>query len=221
MIRMIDIRKSYSTDITRVEVLRGVSLDIRKGEFISVMGASGSGKSTLLNIMGLLDTYDAGDYFVGGKLVKNLPEREAALYRSRTFGFVFQSSCLISCKNVLENVSMPLIYQGLGYKESEKAAMACLERLGLADRVRHFPNELSGGQKQRVAIARAIVSNPPVLLADEPTGQLDSVTTWDVMDVLKGINRDSGTTVVVVTHEKAIAEETQRIIHIKDGLVCC
>jgi len=218
MITLHNINKTYYTEATSLHVLKGIDLQIEKGEFVSIMGASGSGKSTLLNILGILDTYDTGEYFLDGKLIKNLSEKQAAKYRNEMIGFVFQSFNLINFKNALENVALPLYYKGIGRKRRNEIALEYLDRMGLRDWAAHLPGELSGGQKQRVAIARAMISNPKILLADEPTGALDSKTTEEVMEVLKSLN-DSGITTIIVTHEHSVAEETQRIIKIKDGII--
>lgn len=218
MITLTDINKTYYTEATSLHVLKGIDLHIGEGEYVSIMGASGSGKSTLLNILGILDNYDQGDYYLNNKLIKNLSEKQAAAYRNELIGFVFQSFNLINFKNALENVALPLYYRNISRKKRNMIAMEYLDRMGLKDWALHMPNEMSGGQKQRVAIARAIISQPKILLADEPTGALDSKTTVDVMKVFKELN-DSGLTTIVVTHERSVAEETDKIIHIKDGLI--
>lgn len=199
-------------------MLKGISLDIERGEFVSIMGASGSGKSTLLNILGILDNYDEGEYWLNDVLIKNLKESRAADYRNRMIGFIFQSFNLIPFKNAMENVALPLFYQGVGRRRRNALAMEYLERLGLRDWAHHLPSELSGGQKQRVAIARAIITHPQIILADEPTGALDSQTSVEVMELLRRLNEE-GMTVVVVTHESGVAYRTHKIVHIKDGLI--
>lgn len=218
MIHLRDINKTYDNG-QPLHVLKGISLDIGQGEFVSIMGASGSGKSTLLNILGILDNYDSGEYILNGTLIKDLSETRAAEYRNRMIGFIFQSFNLISFKTAVENVELPLFYQGVRRKQRHRMAMEYLERLGLKDWAAHYPNEMSGGQKQRVAIARALITRPQIILADEPTGALDSKTSVEVMKLLKQLNEDDGMTIVVVTHESGVANETNKIVHIKDGVI--
>lgn len=218
MIHLKEIHKTYQ-GAQPLHVLKGINLDIKKGEFVSIMGQSGSGKSTLLNILGILDNYDAGEYTLAGTLIKNLSERRAAEYRNRMIGFIFQSFNLIAFKTAVENVELPLFYQGVSRRKRHHLAMDYLDRLGLAAWASHYPNELSGGQKQRVAIARALITKPQIILADEPTGALDSHTSVEVMQLLKQLNHDDGMTIVVVTHESGVANETNKIVHIKDGII--
>ena len=218
LIELKGINKTYDNG-QPLHVLKGVDLSIDKGEFVSIMGASGSGKSTLLNILGILDNYDTGEYWLDGKLIKDLSEKQAADYRNRMIGFVFQSFNLISFKTAVENVELPLYYQGVPRKKRREMAMEYLEKLGLTDWASHFPNEMSGGQKQRVAIARALITKPQIILADEPTGALDSKTSVEVMQLLKRLNEEEKITIIVVTHESGVANETNKIIHIKDGVI--
>ena len=218
MISIRNIHKSYLNGQNSLHVLKGIDLDVAAGDMISVMGASGSGKSTLLNILGILDTYDQGEYILGGVKIKRLNERKAAQLRNRMLGFVFQSFNLISFKNAMENVAMPLYYQHVKRKKRNLIALEYLDKMGIREWPHHLPNELSGGQKQRVAIARALITQPKVILADEPTGALDSVTSLEVMDQLHEINK-SGITMIIVTHEHDIAARTRKTIRISDGLI--
>ncbi|WP_373057938.1 ABC transporter ATP-binding protein [Zunongwangia sp. H14] len=218
MIEIQDLHKSYKMGHNSLHVLKGINFSVKEGELVSIMGSSGSGKSTLLNILGMLDEADSGSYTLDGLPIKNLNEKIAARYRNKFLGFIFQSFNLISYKSALDNVALPLYYQGVKRAERIDKAMAYLEKVGLANWAGHLPNELSGGQKQRVAIARALASDPKVLLADEPTGALDTKTSYEVMDLIQGIN-DEGRTILVVTHEPDIAHMTKRIVNLKDGLI--
>jgi len=218
MITLTNLHKSYVTGENSLHVLKGISLQIEKGEMVSVMGPSGSGKSTLLNVIGILDNYDNGEYYLDGMLIRDLNETRAAYLRNHKIGFVFQSFNLISFKNAMENVALPLYYQGVNRKKRNLIAMEYLDRMGLKDWWTHLPSELSGGQKQRIAIARALISKPKIILADEPTGALDTVTSMEVMDILQEIN-NTGITIVIVTHERDIAERTQRSIKLRDGVI--
>ena len=218
MIHLENIHKTYYAG-SPLHVLKGVDLDVADGDFVSIMGASGSGKSTLLNIVGILDNYDEGKYYLDGRLIKDLTETQSAKVRNEMIGFVFQSFNLINFKTALENVALPLYYRGVSRKKRNAIALEYLDRLGLKDWADHLPSEMSGGQKQRVAIARSIIAKPRLILADEPTGALDSTTSQEVMDILRQVNREEGITMLIVTHAREVAEQTNKIVNFKDGLI--
>ncbi|NER18246.1 ABC transporter ATP-binding protein [Spongiivirga citrea] len=218
MIEIKDLHKSYIMGSNSLHVLKGIDFNVEEGELVAIMGSSGSGKSTLLNILGMLDVADEGSYTLDSVPIKNLNEKKAAQYRNKFLGFIFQSFNLINYKTAMENVALPLYYQGVSRKERQEKALKYLGQVGLAEWATHLPSELSGGQKQRVAIARAMASEPKVLLADEPTGALDSTTSYEVMELIQKIN-DEGNTILVVTHEEDIAKMCKRIVHLKDGII--
>lgn len=218
MILLKGVNKTYNNG-QPLHVLKGIDLEIKEGDFVSIMGASGSGKSTLLNILGILDNYDSGEYWLDGKLISGLSERQAAEYRNKMIGFIFQSFNLISFKTAVENVELPLFYQGVSRKKRHEQALEYLDKMGLTQWADHYPDEMSGGQRQRVAIARALITRPRILLADEPTGALDSRTSVEVMELLTRLNKENGITIIVVTHESGVANCTDKIIHIKDGVI--
>lgn len=220
MIRIRGLNKTYNLDSPNaLHVLKGIDMDVAKGEFLSIMGASGSGKSTLLNIIGILDNYDTGEYRLDGTLIKDLSETRAAGLRNRNVGFIFQSFNLISFKNAMENVALPLYYQGMGRRKRNAMAMEYLDKVGIASHAEHLPNELSGGQKQRVAIARALIARPQVILADEPTGALDTATSREVIELMRRINLDENITMLIVTHEGSVSRATDRVIYLRDGVI--
>lgn len=220
MIKIRGLNKTYNLGSPNaLHVLKGIDMNVGGGEFLSIMGASGSGKSTLLNVIGILDNYDTGEYVLDGTLVRNLSETRSAEFRNRKVGFVFQSFNLISFKNAMENVALPLYYNGVPRRKRNALAMEYLERLGLASHADHLPSELSGGQKQRVAIARALISRPSIILADEPTGALDTTTSREVIEIMREVNRTDGITMLIVTHEAAVARATDRVINLRDGVI--
>lgn len=218
LIELKNVNKTYQ-GAQPLHVLKGINLEIQRGEFVSIMGSSGSGKSTLLNILGILDNYDSGEYRINGRLIWDLSETKAAEYRNKMIGFIFQSYNLISFKTAVENVELPLFYQGISRSKRHRMAMEYLDRLGLKEWAGHFPSEMSGGQKQRVAIARALITKPDIILADEPTGALDSRTSVEIMDLLKELNEKDRMTIIVVTHESGVANYTNKIINIRDGVI--
>ncbi len=220
MIKIRGLNKTYNLGSPNaLHVLKGIDMDVEAGEFLSIMGASGSGKSTLLNVIGILDNYDTGEYVLDGTLIKNLSETRAAELRNRKVGFIFQSFNLISFKNAMENVALPLYYNGVPRKKRNALAMEYLDKMGIATHAHHLPNELSGGQRQRVAIARALISRPSIILADEPTGALDTATSREVIQIMRDVNRTDGITMLIVTHEGSVARATDRVIYLRDGII--
>lgn len=218
MLKISNLHKSYPIGDSSLHVLKGINLEVESGEMVAIMGSSGSGKSTLLNIIGILDEHDSGEYTLDGVEIKNLTEKKAAIYRNKFLGFIFQSFNLINYKNALENVALPLYYQGLKRKPRLEKALYHLEKVGLKDWAHHLPSELSGGQNQRVAIARALASDPKLLLADEPTGALDMTTSYEIMEFLQQLN-DEGKTLLIVTHEEDIAAMCKRVVRLRDGVI--
>ncbi len=220
MIKIRGLNKTYNPGSpSALHVLKGIDMDVAAGEFLSIMGASGSGKSTLLNVIGILDNYDTGEYVLDGTLIAGLSETRSAELRNRKVGFVFQSFNLISFKNAMENVALPLYYNGVSRRKRNAQAMEYLEKLGLGTHAHHLPSELSGGQKQRVAIARALISRPSIILADEPTGALDTTTSREVIEIMRQVNKSDGITMLIVTHEAAVAKATDRVIYLRDGVI--
>ncbi|MDR2894097.1 MAG: ABC transporter ATP-binding protein [Alistipes sp.] len=220
MIKIRGLNKTYNLgQPNALHVLKGIDMSVEAGEFLSIMGASGSGKSTLLNVIGILDNYDTGEYLLDGTLVRGLSETRSAELRNRKVGFIFQSFNLISFKNAMENVALPLYYNGVPRRKRNAMAMEYLEKLGLGSHAHHLPSELSGGQKQRVAIARALISRPAIILADEPTGALDTTTSREVIEIMREVNRTDGITMLIVTHEAAVAKATDRIVYLRDGVI--
>ena len=218
MIQLKNLHKTYTMGDNELHVLKGIDLDINEGELVSIMGPSGSGKSTLLNIIGLLDTHDTGEYLLEDRIIKKMSERQAAYFRNRFFGFIFQAFNLIPFKSAVENVALPLYYQKVGRRKRNAVALDYLEKMGMREWADHLPGELSGGQQQRVAIARAMISKPKVILADEPTGALDTDTSYEMMDLLKSVNQ-TGVTIIIVTHEHEISSRTARTIRLRDGII--